>query len=698
MPPNADDSRSTTRRWRDRIVGADPGQYALRIALRAAISLGLSTALLLAIAARLGQPSTVALVGAQIAMMVSSGIMDPHTTSQRRTFVFAVLAAAVSVALAALVEPYQWLSGAMLCAVTFAAVRARGMGPRGVAAGLLAFMGYFAALYVGASAAMLPSLMGAVAIGGAIAFVVHFWLVPERVAGVRESVLRAFLARVQLLLDDLVEDAESGRQSEKRATAFRRSTGRIGELALALEEAVGRADDEVPPPDVREWLGALLHAQLAVDMLAESVHTLSADEPTAERRRVLVRLVRALQRWMDDGDAAARDAATRELAAAHAAYADTPRAGDVALWWRLDRAVETLTAARPWAAFPALDPAASRVTIASFRPGGGGEAGVPGMSLDLRLAIQATIAVALSMVVGRAISPTRWYWAVLAAFVVYIRATTLGETLSRAWQRVLGTVLGVAAGLGVAALVGHRTKEALAVGLVAVFFAYYLMRISYTAMIVFFTIALSLLYEMMGRPLPGLLELRIAETLVGAVIGVAVSALVLPAHSDTRVRVLAAGVARAATGAIARATTPGVRACDDALLHDEIRTVDRALAELRNALRPLWGPNVPIERSAVTRQGRVSAALAYAIRRLANTPLAVEGEHAPDVKRIGAALVQNCDAVADALEAHRAPPLVAVEPLVARLASDPESSPGAALLLDIDRIVRELAVDASRLG
>ncbi|MEO6525549.1 MAG: FUSC family protein [Gemmatimonadaceae bacterium] len=677
---------------RDRIVGADPGRYALRIALRATISLGLSAVVLLALATRFGQPSSVALVGAQIAMMVSSGIMDPHAT-QRWTFVFAVLAAAGAVALAALVQPIPWLSAALLCAITFSAVWARGAGPRGVAAGLLAFMGYFSALFLGAAPSQLPALLGAIAIGGVVAFVVHFALVPERATRVSESVLHAFRARVQLLLDDLAEDAESGKSSERRARDLRRSGGRVGELALALEEAVGRADDEEPPPAVREWLGALLHAQLAVDMLAESVHILSADEPHLERRNVLARLVRALQHWIDDGDAAARADALRELAAAHAAYGDARRVADAALWWRLDRAVQTLTGARPWTAFPALDPAASRVTILSFRPGGGGDAGVSGMSPDLRLAIQATVAVGLSIVAGRAISSTRWYWAVLAAFVVFIRATTLGETLSRAWQRILGTVLGVAAGWGVAMLVGRHTWEALGIGLVAVFFAYYLMRISYTGMIVFFTIALSLLYGTMGRALPGLLELRIAETLAGAVIGVAVSALVLPSHSEARVRLLAAGVVRAATGAIAHATLPGVRAWDDAPLHDEIRKVDRALAELRNALRPLWGPNVPIERSAVTGQGRVSAALAYAIRRLASTPLAGDGADAESVsivEQIGQGLVLNCVAVADALERNDSPLLVEVGALVAQLDAHAASSPGAALLGDVDGILRDL--------
>jgi uncharacterized membrane protein YccC len=327
------------------------------------------------------------------------------------------------------------------------------------------------------------------------------------------------------------------------------------------------------------------------------------------------------------------------------------------------------------------------------------------MSPDLRLAIQATVAVALSVVAGRLISGERWYWAVLAAFVVFVRATTVGETMSRAWQRIFGTVLGVAIGLAVARLVGPHPVPASVVGLAAIFLAYYLMRIAYTGMIACFTIALALLYAEMGRGTTGLMELRLLETLAGATIGVVVSAVVLPALGDSRVRVLAAGVLRAAADAIERATTPGVRAEHDDVLHDRIRDVDRALAELRNALRPLWGPNLPIERTAVTRSGRIAAGLAYATRRLATTPLAdpssgtarTGDERSALLRRIGARVVANARSAADALEWGGDVTLDPIFPLVERLQSlDADGADGAhtaqalSLLGDMAAIVREL--------
>ena len=350
------------------------------------------------------------------------------------------------------------------------------------------------------------------------------------------------------------------------------------------------------------------------------------------------------------------------------------------------------------------------MSVSSFSPGGGGAAGVPGRSPELRLAVQATLAVALAVVAGRAISGARWYWAVLAAFVVFVRATTVGETFSRAWQRMFGTLVGVAIGLLVATLVGHHAWPAAGVGFVAIFLAYYLMRISYTGMIACFTVALALLYEEMGRAPAGLMALRLAETVAGATIGVLVSALVLPVRSETRVRALAAGVLRSATPAIERATMPGVDPENDERLHDEIRNVDRALANLRGALRPLWGPNVPVERTDVTRQGRISAALAYATRRLSTVSLSDVGARGALLRDIGARMTDNFRIVADGLEQGRVARVEPVDAMLARLqrmnrgeeengareASAESDRQTVSLLADMDVIVRELATASSR--
>ncbi|HTK47908.1 MAG TPA: FUSC family protein [Gemmatimonadaceae bacterium] len=690
--------RPLARRVRDRVLAADPGRFGLRTALRASISLAVSAILLYRFGAPLGSPLLLAIVGGEVAMMSSSSVSDATLGAQRVTLLLAVLASIAAVGLAALVSLLPSLAVVVLCALVFLVVLARKIGPRGMAVGLLAFMGYFLALYVGARPAQLPGLVVAILVGGAVAYVVHFRLVRERPEEVRDAVLRAFRARVMLLLDEVAVDAASGSASSRRWRRIRRGTGRVGEVALALERAVGRVEGVAPEPPIRGWVSALLHAEVAVDMLVEAAHRLASRTDSRERHRALARMVRALQPWIDDGDERARDEARRLHRLLDAARgAERQWAEHPELWWRLSRAMATLTAGRPWSAFPPIEPGVAALPVGTFRAGGGGVAGVQGMSPDLRLAIQATVAVALSVVAGRLISGERWYWAVLAAFVVFVRATTVGETMSRAWQRIFGTVIGVAIGLAVARLVGRHPVPASVVGLAAIFLAYYLMRIAYTGMIACFTIALALLYSEMGRATAGLMELRLLETLAGATIGVVVSAVVLPAHSESRVRVLAARVLRAATSAIERATTPGVRAEHDDVLHDRIRDVDRALAELRNALRPLWGPNLPLERTVHTRPGRVAAGLAYATRRLATTPLSDTGERGALLRCIGERIVANGRASADALEWGGSATAEPIFPLVERLQAletDPVDVPriqqALSLLGDMAAIEREL--------
>jgi uncharacterized membrane protein YccC len=42
-------------------------------------------------------------------------------------------------------------------------------------------------------------------------------------------------------------------------------------------------------------------------------------------------------------------------------------------------------------------------------------------------------------VVGELVSPARWYWAVLTAFVVFAGTNSRGDVLSHGWQRLVGT-------------------------------------------------------------------------------------------------------------------------------------------------------------------------------------------------------------------------------------------------------------------
>ena len=121
------------------------------------------------------------------------------------------------------------------------------------------------------------------------------------------------------------------------------------------------------------------------------------------------------------------------------------------------------------------------------------------LRLSTRQALQAGVAVGLSIVVGELVSPARWYWAAVAAFVLFAGTHSRGDILSRGWERTLGTVGGVAAGMGLAALVGARPALAVAALAACLFLALYLVRVSQGLMAFWITAVLALMYGLIGQ-------------------------------------------------------------------------------------------------------------------------------------------------------------------------------------------------------
>ncbi len=149
-----------------------------------------------------------------------------------------------------------------------------------------------------------------------------------------------------------------------------------------------------------------------------------------------------------------------------------------------------------------------------------------------RQAIQITVAGALSIVIGELLSPQRWYWAVLAAFLVFIGTSSAYETMSRAWSRLVGTALGVFAGMGVGFLVNGHDTLAFCLLLVCLFGAVYTFRLSPGIMMFFITVALAMLYVLLGFFTEQVLMLRLVEVAVGVTLGALAALFILPIRSS----------------------------------------------------------------------------------------------------------------------------------------------------------------------
>jgi hypothetical protein len=272
-----------------------------------------------------------------------------------------------------------------------------------------------------------------------------------------------------------------------------------------------------------------------------------------------------------------------------------------------------------------------------------------------RTAIQVGVAFGAATAAGDALSPSRFYWADLSVFFIFIGANTTGEQVRKAFFRVIGTLVGVIIGSLLVTAAGHHTYWTIVVILGGVFFGIYLMRINYGLMMLGMTVVVSQLYLELGEFSHQLLELRLKETALGAAIAVIVVIFVLPLRTrrvlDLAFRDLIEAVARL-VGHVEEALTAAERGDAGTALRSDARAVDAAYQALLATARPL--------RRTVTGGVDEDTAdvlwLAAAARNYSGSLVADAGQAGRldpatrrDVEVSGAALTRSMAAVAGAL-------------------------------------------------
>src|SRR6185437_8502208 len=254
-----------------------------------------------------------------------------------------------------------------------------------------------------------------------------------------------------------------------------------------------------------------------------------------------------------------------------------------------------------------------------------------------RLAVKATVAALGATLAGRVLSAEHWYWAVIAAFIVFSRSETSGQVLARAWQRVLGTMSGVAAGLIVAeAAYGHREVE-LVLLFAFVALGFYLYKSAYAAYAFLLTLMLAMLYGLIGNDSGRLLVVRLEETLVGGVIAAVTAATVMPWPTETDAAKKSATVLRKGARLLA-ALGEGTAA------REALREVDRAMRALRQALEPVTDAIFPAPKDARRQQLRDFFSFDFCLHQL----YASSGEGKPGAYR---AAIDRIERLADKMMA-----------------------------------------------
>ncbi len=237
-----------------------------------------------------------------------------------------------------------------------------------------------------------------------------------------------------------------------------------------------------------------------------------------------------------------------------------------------------------------------------------------------RQAIQITVAGTLSIIIGELLSPQRWYWAVLAAFLVFIGTSSAYETMSRAWSRLVGTAVGVFAGMAVGFLVNRHDTLAFCLLLVCLFGAVYTFRLSPAIMMFFITVALAMLYVLLGFFTDQVLILRLVEVAVGVTLGALAALFILPIRSS-RVLLNVTVEALRRLDELVESAVERLTGNDSANPLDAARKYDEALQSLRAQVEPMTiGPRFAFNSvlrlrltlmAACGYYGRALASLAY---------------------------------------------------------------------------------------
>jgi hypothetical protein len=637
----------------DLVVASDPGLVRLRMALSAAVAMTCVLALEFGYAnathADFEGVLVAMLLGGVLAMMGSMALTGAQAWPKVRTAVFFPVAMGAGLVPGALVAGHTDAMLIAFVAVMFVAVWVRRFGPAFFFYGFMFWMGYFFAAFLGASLSALPTLLGDIAIATVCTLILALTALRTNPRRTLRRVLRAFDARARAVARACADVLEASGDPERPAAARARRrlharSLRLAEAALMIE--AWSAERGALPPG---WSGPalrrrLLDAQLAIDALADAAATLAGQGGESVRPAARV----------------AGHLARREYPAVLYAARDLLDASQVALPGRMaeaelaNAAIDFIVLAARSEAPPAAGAADSAdaagytpaVTLAmGVLPGSAAVVGdlpargrwspLSRASLTTRQAVQVAVAGALAIVLGRQLSETRYYWAVIATFIAFTGTATRSETSIKAADRVLGTLVGLGAGIGLAELTAGHTMWVLIVIVASMTCGFYLVSITYAGMIFFVTIMVAQLYSVLHEFTPGLLVLRLEETSLGAAIGIAVGLFVLPMSTRDTIRdarraffeamaaVLRATAARLDSAADSAGTRPVNADADSAAL---TRALEDRMRQLALVARPLTRPLVlGSDPKRVRHRLALYAAAARHTRALAAAPERISG-------------------------------------------------------------------------
>ncbi len=592
------------------IIDSDPGSLRWFLALRGTASMTLSILAAVVLGPSIGASPIDLAVGITFSLLAPFWMREPNRPDRERTLLLLIFPAVAAVLATTALHGHQRLGDASFLALVFVVLLLQGRSPRAIGLGVEAVIIGYVGLFLQLPLADLPVQLLGIAVAVAITWFSAFVVVPLRPA----AALRRTVQAVQVRAAAVLHTAGALRDDDPAtARALRRSLARLNEVALAADDQLAVLYPVRSVPLRCHLMDLeLAAARLAIAPLdAASVRGKGPDHRRTVQLQVHERRLRQ-GRWKPRHWQGVTPASP---SAVGAVLSDIARAA------------------------AALGQAASELPVAAKpRPA----PRLPPGPLAWRQAFRVTLASAIAMAGGMALSPERWFWAVISCYVVFLGTRSRGETVYKGVQRLAGTLLGLLAGVSLAILLQGLFAVQLLLLLAAVFGMFYLFFLSYAAGIFCVTVFLGLVYSLLGAAMAPILELRLEETLVGASSAIFVAVCILPLRTRDRVAESGAAVLRALADAIGvcRRALAGE---GDAAPVPAMRAVDRQVADLRLALLPMVASRFLLRRTEPERPIPALLACVHWARMLAVAATAPDPDAAERAARVESKLRSLAD-------------------------------------------------------
>jgi len=540
---------NAARAWRnakDHVWAADPGLIRLRQGLRAATAVGTTIVVQWLASKIVGVDSKAAvlhiLLGAIVALTATNGIKELRRSATLKTCAGVPFSAGFGVSLSYVVTYHSQATVPMFIVVVFIAVWVRRFGARWQTWGTTFFFGFFLNVFIKLPAHTAPSVFLALVISAAwIAILLTTALhVDQRKLFVRT--VSALRARMRSTVSATLAVIDTG-GSRRTVTQLRRELAKATDAALLLDGLL--ADPRSLPPGVsaavlRRWIVDL---ELGIDEVSSAtldlVRRAAAGEADA---RAALPAVRSTLETLGWADAASARSDARKLLEEHRDLQPIRRlvSGDRLLVDAVDDWTSGRIRMRAASAQESAIDFVPKVTLAGWSlPGSAGPAAAAISSargnrrwspvrLSTRHAVQLAVTAGVAVELGRMVSPDRYYWAVVTAFLMFTGAATASETARKAIGSMAGTFVGIWIAMWLEQLTAGNLAVSMSILVACIFFAQYYAQVSSLLSRLFMTVALGQMFGVIEPALEhNLLLTRLGETVIGGVTGIAASAVIL---------------------------------------------------------------------------------------------------------------------------------------------------------------------------